>query len=44
VDAMLRVGYAIFAMGTLGFLGLGLPPPSPDWGSYEILHSGLSAE
>ncbi|MBC8433320.1 MAG: ABC transporter permease [Desulfobacterales bacterium] len=33
VDAMMRVGYAIFAMGTLGFLGLGLPPPSPDWGS-----------
>lgn len=33
VDAMLRVGYAIFAMGTLGFLGLGMPPPSPDWGS-----------
>jgi peptide/nickel transport system permease protein len=31
IDAMLRVGYAIFAMGTLGFLGL--PPPSPDWGS-----------
>jgi peptide/nickel transport system permease protein len=23
IDAMLRVGYAIFAMGTLGFLGLG---------------------
>ena len=33
IDAMLRVGYAIFSMGTLGFLGLGLPPPSPDWGS-----------
>jgi peptide/nickel transport system permease protein len=33
IDAMLRVGYAIFAMGTLGFLGLGLPPPSADWGS-----------
>ncbi|SDP77738.1 ABC transporter permease [Desulforhopalus singaporensis] len=33
VDAMLRIGYAIFAMGTLGFLGLGMPPPSPDWGS-----------
>ncbi len=33
IDAMLRIGYAIFAMGTLGFLGLGLPPPSPDWGS-----------
>lgn len=33
VDAMLRVGYAAIAIGTLGFLGLGLPPPSPDWGS-----------
>ncbi len=33
IDAMLRIGYAIFAMGTLGFLGLGIPPPSPDWGS-----------
>ena len=33
IDAMLRIGYAIFAIGTLGFLGLGLPPPSPDWGS-----------
>jgi peptide/nickel transport system permease protein len=33
IDAMLRVGYAIFAMGTLGFLGIGMPPPSPDWGS-----------
>jgi len=33
VDAMLRMGYAVFSIGTLGFLGLGLPPPSPDWGS-----------
>ncbi len=33
VDAMLRVGYAVFSIGTLGFLGLGLPPPTPDWGS-----------
>lgn len=33
VDSVLRIGYAIFAMGRLGFLGLGLPPPSPDWGS-----------
>jgi peptide/nickel transport system permease protein len=33
VDAMLRVGYAVFAIGTLGFLGLGLPPPAPDWGN-----------
>ena len=33
VDAVVRVGYAVFAIGTLGFLGLGLPPPDPDWGS-----------
>ncbi len=33
VDSMLRVGYAIFMIGTLGFLGIGLPPPDPDWGS-----------
>jgi peptide/nickel transport system permease protein len=33
VDGMLRVGYAIFAIGTLGFLGIGLPPPDPDWGT-----------
>lgn len=33
VDAMMQVGYAVFAIGTLGFLGLGVPPPSPDWGS-----------
>lgn len=33
VDALLRVGYACIAIGTLGFLGLGLPPPEPDWGS-----------
>jgi peptide/nickel transport system permease protein len=33
IDAMLRIGYAVFDIGMLGFLGLGLPPPSPDWGS-----------
>jgi peptide/nickel transport system permease protein len=33
IDSMFRIGWAIFALGTLGFLGLGLPPPSPDWGS-----------
>ncbi len=33
VDAMLRVGYAIFMIGTLGFLGIGLPLPDPDWGT-----------
>ncbi len=33
VDAMFRFGYAIFTIGTLGFLGIGLQPPDPDWGS-----------
>lgn len=33
VDYCLRLGYVIIAIGTLGFLGLGLPPPNPDWGS-----------
>lgn len=32
VDACLRLGYVIAAIGVLGFLGLGLPPPDPDWG------------
>jgi peptide/nickel transport system permease protein len=32
IDSLLRVGYAVFAIGTLGFLGLGLRPPTPDWG------------
>lgn len=32
VDACLRLGYVIIMIGVLGFLGLGLPPPDPDWG------------
>ena len=32
VDACLRIGYTIITIGILGFLGLGLPPPNPDWG------------
>ena len=32
VDACLRLGYTTIAIATLGFLGLGLPPPDPDWG------------
>src|SRR3546814_17130635 len=32
VDACLRLGYVVITIGTLGFLGLGLPPPDPDWG------------
>ena len=33
VDFCLRLGYVTIAIGTLGFLGIGLPPPTPDWGS-----------
>lgn len=32
VDACLRMGYTSILIGILGFLGLGLPPPTPDWG------------
>jgi len=32
VDATIRVGYAVMAIGWFGFLGLGIPPPTPDWG------------
>ena len=32
VDGCLRMGYVIITIGVLGFLGLGLPPPDPDWG------------
>ena len=32
VDGCLRLGYVIINIGVLGFLGLGLPPPDPDWG------------
>lgn len=32
VDFCIRMGYTIIAIGVLGFLGLGLPPPDPDWG------------
>lgn len=32
-DACMRLGFTIVAIGTLGFLGMGLPPPEPDWGS-----------
>lgn len=32
VEASLRFSYAIFLTASLGFLGLGVQPPSPDWG------------
>jgi peptide/nickel transport system permease protein len=32
VDMCLRTGYNVVIIGVLGFLGIGLPPPDPDWG------------
>ena len=32
VETCLRMGYTTIAIGALGFLGVGLPPPTADWG------------
>lgn len=32
VEASMRFVYAIFMVASLGFLGLGVQPPTPDWG------------
>ena len=32
VEAALRFSYAIFLVASLGFLGVGVRPPNPDWG------------
>ena len=32
VEMTVRLGYAIFAVATLSFMGFGIQPPSPDWG------------
>lgn len=32
VEAAARFSYSIFLVASLGFLGLGVQPPSPDWG------------
>ena len=32
VEFTVRLAYAVFAVATLSFLGLGIQPPSPDWG------------
>ncbi|MEO7761614.1 MAG: ABC transporter permease [Casimicrobiaceae bacterium] len=32
VDVFLRLGFTTVTIGALGFLGVGLPPPDPDWG------------
>ncbi|MGH2871043.1 MAG: ABC transporter permease [Solirubrobacteraceae bacterium] len=33
VEFTVRVGYAVFTIVTLSFLGFGLQPPTPNWGS-----------
>jgi peptide/nickel transport system permease protein len=32
VELTVRIGYAIFTVSTLSFLGVGIQRPSPDWG------------
>ena len=43
VDACLRLGYVTIAIAALGFLGLGLPPPDPDWGKMIAEVRGFGA-
>jgi peptide/nickel transport system permease protein len=33
VEFTVRLGYAIFTVATLSFLGFGVQPPTPDWGA-----------
>jgi peptide/nickel transport system permease protein len=45
VEFTVRLGYAIFAIATLSFLGFGVQPPSPDWGlqikeNYILINGG----
>jgi peptide/nickel transport system permease protein len=45
VEFTVRLGYAIFTVASLSFLGFGVPPPTPDWGSdiaanYIVLPAG----
>ena len=41
VEFTVRLGYAIFAIATLTFLGFGIQPPAPDWGLQVFEHYGL---
>jgi peptide/nickel transport system permease protein len=41
VEFTVRLGYAIFAIATLSFLGFGIQPPAPDWGLQISEHYGL---
>ena len=41
VEFTVRLGYAIFVIATLSFLGLGIQPPAPDWGLQIFEHYGV---
>jgi peptide/nickel transport system permease protein len=41
VEFTVRLGYAIFTVATLSFLGFGIQAPAPDWGLQVFEHYGL---
>jgi peptide/nickel transport system permease protein len=41
VESTVRLGYAIFTVATLSFIGFGIQPPSPDWGLSISSNYGL---
>jgi peptide/nickel transport system permease protein len=41
VEVTVRLGYAIFTVASLSFLGFGIQPPSPDWGLTIAENYGL---
>jgi peptide/nickel transport system permease protein len=43
VEFTVRVGYAIFTVATLSFLGFGVQPPTPDWGADIYANYGVVA-
>ena len=43
VEFTVRLGYAVFTVATLSFLGFGIQPPSPDWGLDISTNYGLVA-
>ena len=43
VEFSVRLGYAVFTVATLSFLGFGIQPPTPDWGSDIAANYGVLA-
>ena len=46
VELTVRIGYAVFTVATLSFLGAGPQPPSPDWGvqvsdGFRVISAGI---